>query len=138
MPSIVRKPSHRLKKIKARFYQSPAGREPVKDWLKAMSEEDRRIIGRDIAAAEYGWPLGLPTCRPLGEGLFEIRSSLTGNRIGRVLFSAEDGILVLLHGFVKKTQKTPAEELELARKRRRFLKNEPAGKQEKSSRRFAD
>jgi phage-related protein len=106
-----------LKKIAARFYQSPGGKEPVRDFLKALVDEDRKIIGEDIATVEYGWPIGMPVCRPLGDGLFEVRSNLAGNRIARVLFATKPGVMVLLHGFVKKTQKTPPEDLARARKR---------------------
>ena len=110
------------KKIEARFYQSPGGKEPVRDWLKDdLDDDDRKIIGQDIATVEYGWPIGMPTCRPMGDGLFEVRSSLTGKRIARVLFCTGDGVLVLLHGFVKTTKKTPQEDLALAKKRMKEL-----------------
>jgi phage-related protein len=78
-------------------------------------------LGRDIATAEYGWPTGMPLCRSLGGGLWEVRSSLTHGRIARVIFCASDGSMVLLHGFVKKTQKTPQPDLELARKRQKEI-----------------
>ncbi len=106
-----------LKKIAAAFYCTPAGTEPVRDWLKGLSADDRREIGQDIATVEYGWPVGMPVCRPLGQGLWEVRSNLPGNRTARVIFSIAQGHMVLLHGFVKKTQKTPDEDLALARKR---------------------
>ena len=70
----------RLKKIPAAFYQSGAGREPVREWLKARDAEDRKVIGEDIATVEYGWPIGMPTCRPLGQGLWVVRSEITGSR----------------------------------------------------------
>ena len=76
----------RLKKIPAAFYQSGSGREPVREWLKALDAEDRKVIGEDIATVEYGWPIGMPTCRPLGRGLWEVRSTLRNNRIARVIF----------------------------------------------------
>ena len=106
-----------LKKIAAAFYRTPAGTEPVRNWLKALPPEDRRGIGQDIATVEYGWPVGMPVCRPLGQGLWEVRSHLPGNRIGRLLFCVARGQMVLLHAFVKKTQRTPDEDLTLARKR---------------------
>lgn len=106
-----------LKKIAARFYETPAGAEPVREFIKGLSAEERRIIGNDIATVEYGWPVGMPVCRPMGGGLFEVRSSLPGNRIARVLFATKPGVMVLLHGFIKKTRATPAEDLALARKR---------------------
>ncbi len=97
----------RSKKITGRFYASGSGRRPVRDWLLELSRDDRRIIGRDIQKVEFGWPLGMPYCRPLGHGLWEVRSDLTGGRIARVIFCIVGGEMVLLHGFEKKTQKTP-------------------------------
>ena len=82
-----------------------------------LPPEDRREIGQDIATVEYGWPVGMPVCRPLGQGLWEVRSNLPGNRTGRLLFCVARGHMVLLHAFVKKTQRTPDEDLTLARKR---------------------
>lgn len=110
-----------LKKVPAAFYRTPNGNEPVREWLKALPEDDRRAVGLDIATAEYGWPIGMPLCRSLGGGLWEIRTKLPSHRIARVLFCAKDGNLVLLQGFIKKTQKTPLDDLNLARKRMREL-----------------
>lgn len=109
------------KKVQAFFYQAPSGKEPARDWLKSLADEDRKIIGEDIATVEYGWPIGMPTCRPMGDGLFEVRSNLAGNRIARVLFCTKKGALVLLHGFIKKSRKTPPEDLALAKKRMKEL-----------------
>ena len=86
-----------------------------------LSEDDRRLVGKDIQKVEFGWPIGTPYCRPLGHGLWEVRSDLTDGKIGRVIFSIMGGEMVLLHGFVKKTQKTPAQEIDLALKRQREL-----------------
>jgi phage-related protein len=107
----------RIKKIPAAFYQTATGREPVREWLKELDVEDRKVIGTDIATVEYGWPVGMPTCRPLGQGLWEVRSTLRGNRIARVIFGIVRNQMVLVHGFIKKTQKTPAEDLAFSRKR---------------------
>jgi phage-related protein len=120
-PKKTRPPQKPPKKAQAFFYATASGAEPVRSWLKGLDEEDRKIIGLDIATVEYGWPIGMPTCRPMGDGLFEVRSSLPGNRIARVLFCTRKGVLVLLHGFVKKTQKTPPEELALAKRRMKEL-----------------
>jgi len=106
------------KRITARFYRQPSGREPVRDWLLSLSREERLVIGTDIKTVEFGWPVGLPVCRSLGDGLWEVRSSL-GNRIARVLFCIVDDTMWLLHGFIKKQQKTPPQDLALARKRMR-------------------
>ena len=75
------------------------------------------MIGRDIARVQFGWPIGLPVCRPLGRGLHEVRSSLPSGREARVLFGFHNGILITLTAFIKKSQATPADELELARRR---------------------
>ena len=111
-----------LKKVPAVFYQTKQGAQPVRDFILGLPREDRRIIGNDIATVEYGWPVGKPTCAPLGLGLWEVRSNLASNRIARVIFALHEGQMVLLHGFVKKTQKTPQGDLDLARKRMKEVK----------------
>ncbi|HMK79723.1 MAG TPA: type II toxin-antitoxin system RelE/ParE family toxin [Xanthobacteraceae bacterium] len=92
-----------MKRLPAAFYQLPSGREPVREWLKSLSRDDRKIIGEDIKEVEFSWPIGMPLCRPLGKGLWEVRSELTQGRIARVLFCTHDGWMVLLHAFIKKT-----------------------------------
>lgn len=110
------------KTIEVVFYQSASGNEPVRDWLKdSLSKDERKIIGADIKTVEFGWPIGMPVCRPMGDGLHEVRSSLPGNRIARVLFCVEDGRMILLHGFIKKTRATPKAELEVARGRKKEI-----------------
>jgi phage-related protein len=111
----------RSKKITARFYLTATGRKPVREWLLELSRDDRRIIGKDIQKVEFGWPIGMPYCRSIQAGLWESRSSLLGGRIARVIFCIVGGEMVLLHGFEKKTQKTPAHDIELARKRQREI-----------------
>lgn len=105
------------KKIPAYFYQTASSAEPVRDWLKELNDDDRRVMGEDIATAEFGWPVGMPTCRSLGDGLWEVRSSLPSRREGRVIFAVIEKQMVLLHAFIKKTQKTPKADLDLALKR---------------------
>ena len=105
------------KRIPLRFWKSASGREPVRDWLGELSREDQRVVGRDLAKVQFGWPVGMPICRPLGGGLWEARSTLGTRREARVLFGFYEGMLVALHAFIKKTQKTPAEDLALARQR---------------------
>ena len=104
------------KRIPAIFFRTDAGGEPVRDWLKNLSSsEDRKRIGEDIKTVEFGWPVGMPVCRFLGEGIYEVRTSLAQNRIARVLFYIDkNSRMVLLHGFIKKTQKTPHEDIALA------------------------
>ena len=116
------------KRVQVIFFRTDAGGEPLRDWLKSLPlDEDRKRIGEDIKTVEFGWPIGMPVCRPLGDGVYEVRTSLAQNRIARILFYIDKkGRMVLLHGFIKKTQKTPEEDLDLARrnknKRQRGLK----------------
>ncbi len=112
-------PRFSRKIVPAAFYRAETGSEPVRDWLKELPLEDRRIIGADVRTVEFGWPVGMPVCRPMGQGLFEVRSTITGNRIARILFCFHEGTMLLLHGFVKKTGKVPAAELAIALKRRK-------------------
>lgn len=86
-----------------------------------MAQADRRVIGKDIQKVEFGWPIGMPYSRALGRGLWEVRSDITSGRIARILFCIIDGEMVLLNGFVKKTQKTPQQEIELALRRKKEL-----------------
>ena len=102
------------------FFRTASGNEPVREWLKALPREERRILGEDIKTVQFGWPLGMPLVRKLDKGLWEVRSRLP-DRIARVIFTASDGRMVLLHGFIKKSQKTPQEDLALAKTRLRLL-----------------
>jgi phage-related protein len=108
-----------LKPIPLVFWRSAGGHEPVREWLNDLSLEDKKTIGRDIAKVQFGWPIGLPVCRSLGEGLWEVRSSLPSRREARVLFGFHEGTFVALHAFFKKTQAAPAKEMALARQRMR-------------------
>jgi phage-related protein len=107
----------RLKPIPLFFWRTPSGRQVVRDWLREMSPSDRAVIGTDLRTLQFGWPIGMPLVRPMSGGLWELRSSLPSRREARLLFAADDGTLVVLHGFIKKTQKTPPGELALAQKR---------------------
>ena len=89
----------------------------MREWLRALDRDDRREIGADVLAVQKCWPLGLPPCRSLGNGLWEVRSALPSRRIARVIFVIDDETIVLLSGFIKKTEKTPAGEIELALRR---------------------
>jgi phage-related protein len=112
-------PGKTPRKIPAVFYRTKAGAEVVRDWLRSLDEGDRQAIGLDLMRVQFRWPVGMPLCRAMGGGLWEIRTSLPSNRIARTLFSVHGGYIVVLHGFIKKTQKTPDEELALARRRKR-------------------
>ncbi|HEX3902048.1 MAG TPA: type II toxin-antitoxin system RelE/ParE family toxin [Polyangia bacterium] len=100
------------------FYRTPSGTEPVREWLLSLPADLRKEIGGDIRNVQEGWPLGKPYVDGFGDGLFEVRTSHRGNQF-RVLFFITGGTLVLLHGFQKKTQKTPATDIDLARRRQK-------------------
>jgi phage-related protein len=105
------------------FWRSAGGREPVREWLNELPREDKRTVGRHIAKVQFGWPVGMPLCRPLSGGLWEVRSSLPSRREARVLIGFHRGMLVALHGFIKKARKTPASDLTLARARWKELES---------------
>jgi phage-related protein len=109
--------SQRLESIPLAFWRSTAGREPVRQWLNELPREDKRTIGRDMAKVQFGWPVGLPLCRPLSGGLWEVRSSLPSRREARVFFGFHEGILIALHAVIKKARRASAEDLALARER---------------------
>jgi len=99
------------------FYRSAAGHEPVREWLRELPTEDKRVVGFDVRRVQLGWPIGLPVCRPMSGGLFEVRSTLPSRREARLLFGFHEGRLIALHAFIKKAQRTPAADLDLARRR---------------------
>jgi len=110
-----------VKRLPAAFYQLPSGREPVREWLRGLDDADRKIIGEDIKDIEFNWPIGMPLCRALGDGLWEVRSDIAQGRISRVLFCVHERRMVLLHAFIKKTQKTPQSDFGLALKRKKEI-----------------
>lgn len=108
----------RPQKIDLVFYRTAAGNEPVREWLLGLDDAARREVGLDLQRVQYRWPIGMPLVRPLGDGLFEVRTNLPDKTIARVFFCFHEGELFALHGFIKKSQATPPEELKLARKRK--------------------
>lgn len=105
--------------LPCRFYRTPTGNEPVRDWLRALDKAIRLAVGTDVARVQVEWPVGKPLVGSFGGGLYEVRTSIDGN-IYRVLFYVDGGVaMVLLHGFQKKSQKTPKADLDLARQRMR-------------------
>jgi phage-related protein len=114
-------PASAPRKVELVFFRTSAGSEPVRDWLKEMGEAERRAIGTDLLRTQWRWPAGMPLCRPMGRGLWEVRTDLPGNRTARVLICFYQGCLVALHGFIKKTRATPEDDLALARKRQKEL-----------------
>jgi phage-related protein len=109
------------RKIPLVFYCVKPGNEPVREWLKGLPEAERHAVGRDLLRAQWRWPVGMPLCRPLGGGLWEVRVDLPMRRTARVLLCLHQEHLVALHGFIKKTRSTPDHDLVLARKRRKEL-----------------
>ena len=103
------------------FYQTPGGNDVVLNWIRSFDASDRRVIGEDLRTVQIGFPLGLPLCRNLGDGLWEVRSALPSKREVRLIFfqSRTPKALVIVHGFIKKTQTTPIADLNLARNRMR-------------------
>lgn len=109
----------RLKRIPVKFYCTKSGVEPVRIWLKKLDKDDRRIIGEDIKDIEFSWPIGMPLCRSIDQGLWEVCSKIIHGRIARVIFYIAKAEMILLLGFVKKTQKIPDREKKLALKRKK-------------------
>jgi len=109
------------RKIELVFFRNDSGGEPVREWLKALDEAERRAVGTDLLRAQWRWPVGMPLCRPMGKGLWEVRTNLPGKRTARVLICFYRDRLVALHGFIKKTRATPEDDLALARKRQKEL-----------------
>lgn len=103
-------------RLQVNFFKTHSGKEPVREWLKSLVKAEKKIIGEDIKTVQFGWPLGMPLVRKLDIGIWEVRSELD-NRIARVLFTVHENTMVLLHGFIKKSQKTPKGDLEIAKKR---------------------
>jgi phage-related protein len=110
-------------KIALVFYRTLSGNEPVRDWLVGLTISNRRAVGLDLQRVQYRWPVGMPLVRPMGKGLFEVRTPLPDGTTARVMFCFHVGELYALHGFIKKTQATPATDLEIARKRQKEVQN---------------
>jgi phage-related protein len=110
-------------KIDLVFYRTAAGNEPVREWLLGLDLGSRREIGLDLQRVQFRWPIGMPLVRPLGDGLFEVRTNLPERTISRVLFCFHEGELFALHGFIKKSRATPPEDLKLARRRKSEVEN---------------
>ena len=110
-------PKQQLPEIPVRFFRTASGREPVLDWLRTLDKEDRRIIGIDLMRVQFGWPIGMPLVRSLKDGLWEVRSNLASQRTARLLLCFHQETLVVLHGFIKKSQKTAPADLALGVRR---------------------
>lgn len=108
------------KVISVQFYKASNGVEPVRTWLKSLTRTQKKILGEDLKTLETCWPIGMPLVRSLGKRLWEMRSNIP-NGTARILFTVKKDNAVLLHGFIKKTQKTPQNHLETAQKRAKNL-----------------
>ena len=107
------------------FFRTDRGNDPVRDWLEGLGERDEIIIDTDITVVAENWPLVARTSlvKKLRseDDLWEIRSRISdGKRIARVMFTIEAGEIILLHGFVKKSQRTPRKDLRIARRRNKL------------------
>lgn len=112
----------KLPKLSVRFFRETTGTEPVRDWLKRLPATEAREIGTDINTVQFGWPIGMPVVDHVAGDLWEVRTRLS-TRIARVLFTLEGDVMVLLHGFIKKEQKTPKPDLDLAKQRLKKLRS---------------
>lgn len=108
-------------KLELSFFRSEQQVEPVREWLKELTKEEKRIIGTDLKTIQFGWPLGMPLVKNVGNSIWEARSNLPRGKISRIFFVIYNDTIVLLHGFIKKSQKIPQKELDLAKKRRQQL-----------------
>ncbi len=106
------------------FFLSESGNEPVREWLKDMEKEDKKQIGEDIMLVQFRWPLGMPLVRKMETDLWEVRSKLSNGNISRVFFTIKNGVMTLLHGIIKKSQKTPKKDIDLARLRKNMWLSE--------------
>jgi len=105
------------------FYRTERGREPAREWLRSLDRHSKKVIGDDVKTVQHGWPLGMPLVGNLGDGLWEVRSQLKDG-IARVVFLAEGDLMVVLHGFVKKSRKVPRNELKTAQRRAAELRGD--------------
>lgn len=118
--TIVEKKKPLKPALQVKFFRTNTGSEPVRKWLKSLPPNEKRILGEDIKTVQFGWPIGMPLVKSLGGNLYETRSDIK-DKIVRIIFTLLDNTMVLLHGFIKKSQKTPQKELEIAQKRLRAL-----------------
>jgi phage-related protein len=109
------------RKLPVLFYRTRGGADLVRDWLRSLDDSDQNTIGLDLMRVQFRWPVGMPLCRAMGDGLWEMRTNLPSNRIARLLFCVAGDRILVLHGFIKKTQKTPDEELTRARRRKKEI-----------------
>lgn len=98
------------------FFKTDNGNEPVKEWLREFQPVDKKALGEDIRTVQIGWPLGMPLVRKIDTDLWEIRVHISSG-IARIFFTVSSNTMLLLHGFVKKSQKTPQADLDLAKDR---------------------
>jgi phage-related protein len=115
------------------FFRTPSGNEPVREFLQSIEKEDRQVIGFDLQTVQDGFPIGMPVCRPIGGGLYEVRSTLRSRKEARIVFFVAEQSLVVVHGFIKKTRTTPKGDIDLAKERKsEFLANRSDGSKTKA------
>jgi len=105
------------------FAKNQSGVEPVRKWLEDFSESEKLVIEDAISEVQQRWPIGKPLVGNLRDGLREVRIHLK-NRIARIIFFIDGSDMVLLHAFIKKDQKTPKEEKDLALGRKAAFRRE--------------
>jgi phage-related protein len=106
----------RKEPLRAAFFETENGNQPVRDFILELAREDRKEIGSDIFTVQKGFPLGLPLVEKLDADLWELRSHISYG-ICRIFFTIHQNTMVLLHGFVKKSQKIPSKEMKTAKGR---------------------
>jgi len=111
------------KRVFAIFFRTESGAVPALEWIKSLDKEDRYKIGDALKTVEFGWPVGMPLCRKMTKGLWEMRVRLTGERNARLLFCIHDNHVVVLHGLIKKSRKTPQVDLDTAWQRKKILES---------------
>ena len=109
--------------LQVKFYKTASGNDPVVNWFRELNKQDRKVIGLALLRVQENWPIGMPVCKSLGKGLWEVRCSLSDNRISRISFFMWDSDICVVNGFIKKTQKTPQDELELAIRRMKEMQS---------------
>jgi phage-related protein len=110
-----------LRPLPLQLWRSAAGNEPTRDWFRALPDDDRKVLGKDLRRLQFAWPVGMPLVRYMGKNIWELRTSLPSHREARVLFAVDPSGIAVLNAFIKKSQKTPENELKLAQKRLKEL-----------------
>lgn len=105
--------------LEVEFYKTEGGNEVVLDFLRGLPADDKKTVGEDLKTLQFGYPIGMPLCRPVGR-LWELRSSPPSKRELRLLwfYHKKARTIVVVHAFIKKTQKTPQKDINLGEARK--------------------